>query len=765
MNTKRYDVLYRLSYVFLPAILSVMVLFSSGSAYAQRGSLSGIIRDSVTLKPITGATIELNENYIAYSSDKGEYALINVPKGSYRVIITAAGYRTQVREHFSLTASDLVQNFFLTERLAEIPGVTIKPRYFQKDMNEFVGSVKFNNEEVKRISGNFDDIVRSLAIFPGVAQADNYRNDLVVRGGSPAENLYTVDGIILPNINHFGNQGFSGGVMSFINMDFVSSTSFSSGGFPISFGDKISSVTQVNLREGRNDRIGGKAVLSATQFALSMEGPVNEKSTFILSARRSYLDFIFRASGFSFAPEYYDFFAKTNTKLNNFSQLSFLFFGVIDRVKFFNITGNLRDENPRAMGSHQNNYIGAATFKSIFSKGYFNLSYSSTHFGYETVPNNIFEYRSTEEENTIKGDFVLNFSPEDELDFGTLAKLVNFDANVKLRDYLTSFDETLATEGIDIRKEYMKGGIYAQYSHRFWNKLKLGAGLRADFYDSGREDNTLSPRFFTQLSLSRSTNLNFSAGVFRQTPNDLWNSINPANERLKSFRSDQLTIGIDQSLSEDTKLTLEGFYKTYQGYPVSVERPYLVMSNTGAGFAGIDDNFASFGLDSLVNLGKGWVKGVEFSIQKRFSESPFWGALNVTWSKATFEGLDNIERLGSYDQTWIIHMALGYIFDEKWEMDLKFRFASGMPFTPFSSDGKQDATLYNTVRMEEQHSLDVRLDRKWDLGGWKLRTYLDIQNLYNHKARSMIRWEKAENRIANDPILGIVPSIGICLEL
>ncbi|MGE5432392.1 MAG: carboxypeptidase regulatory-like domain-containing protein, partial [Syntrophomonadaceae bacterium] len=322
VTKRRYDVQHSFPYFILLLASTAIIILSSRLSYAQRGSLSGIIRDSVTLKPVTGVTIELNATHIAYSSDRGEYALMNIPKGSYRVIITAAGYRTVVMDKFKISSSDLVQNFYLVERLTEIPGVTIKPRHFQKDMNEFVGSVKFNNEEVKRISGNFDDIVRSLAIFPGVAQIDNYRNDLVVRGGSPAENLYLVDGIIVPNINHFGNQGFSGGVMSFINMDYISSTSFSSGGFPISFGDKISSVTQVNLREGREDRLGGKAVISATQFALNMEGPVNQKSTFILSARRSYLDFVFRASGFSFAPEYYDFFAKTNTKLNNFSQLS-----------------------------------------------------------------------------------------------------------------------------------------------------------------------------------------------------------------------------------------------------------------------------------------------------------------------------------------------------------------------------------------------------------------------------------------------------------
>ncbi|HEX2867500.1 MAG TPA: TonB-dependent receptor [Ignavibacteriales bacterium] len=763
MKTKSYHVQKSIP-LFL--LFCLVILFNSNFTYAQkRGSLSGLILDSLTLKPVSGATVELNETYSAYSGESGQYALLNIPKGKYTVTVSAAGYGTFIRENFIVTNSDQSLDIKLTEKVNLVPGVTIRPKHFQKDMNEFVGSVKFNHEEVKRISGNFDDIVRSLAVLPGVAQIDNYRNDLIVRGGSPAENLYTVDGIVLPNINHFGNQGFSGGVMSFINMDFVSSTSFSSGGFPAQFGDKISSVTQINLRDGRNDKIGGKAVISATQFALNLEGPLSSKSTFILSARRSYLDLVFRASGFSFAPEYYDLFAKTNTKLNNFTQVSFLLFGVMDRVKFFDMGGNLRDENPRAMGSNQNNYVAAATLRSIFNKGYFNLSFSSNHFGYETVPNNIFDYNSVEEENAFKGDFVLNFSPDDELDFGTTAKLVNFKANVKLSSFFTPYEETLTTKGFFVEKEYFKGGIYAQYSHRFWKAVKMGLGLRGDFYDSGREDNTISPRFFTQVALLKSTNLNFSLGVYRQTPNDLWNSLNPANEKLRSIRSDQLTAGIDHRLSDEVRISVEGFYKVYRDYPASLQRPYLIMSNTGAGFTGVDDNFSSFGLDTLVNAGKGWVKGIEFSIQKKFSESPFWGALNLTYSKATFEGVDQVERAGSYDQNWIMHLAVGYVFDEKWEIDFKFRYASGIPYTPFDNNGKQLPSLFNSARLEEQHSLDMRLDRRWNFGSWKLRTYLDVQNLYNHKVRTMIRWERSENRIANDPILGIVPSIGISLEI
>lgn len=749
---------------YLLFFFSALLLFGS-TVFGQKGNLSGIITDSLTSKPVAGASIELNYTFETSTDQNGEYILKNIPKGKYQLTVAAGGYRTIQKDNFFISGSAQRSNFALTERVMEIPGVTIKPRYFQRDINEFTGSIRFNSEEIKRISGNLDDVSRTAAILPGVAQIDNSRNDLIVRGGSPAENLFTVDGIVLPTINHFGNQGFSGGVMSFINMDYIGSTSFSTGCFSAAFGDKISSVMQVNLREGRDDKIGAKAVISATQFALNAEGPVTDKSTFILSARRSYLDLVFRASGFSFAPEYYDFLAKTNTKLNSFSQLSFLFIGVIDRVKFFNPGGDMRDENPRAMGSNQNNIISAVSYKNIFSKGYFSLSLSSNFFGYETVPNRLLENKSSESEHTLKSDFVLNLSPDDELDLGSMMRLIRFNANVKLTNYSTTFEERLSTTEIDARKKYMKAGLYAQYNRRFGNAFKLGAGLRADFSAASAENGTLSPRIFGQFFLSSSTNLNFGMGIYRQSPNYLWSSLNAANEKLKSFSSNQLAIGLEHVLSEDTKVTVEGFFKKYRNYPASIERPYLIMANAGAGFAGTDDNFTSFGLDTLVNAGKGSVRGIEIAIQKRFSGSPFWGNLNVTLSQAVFEGVDGVKRPGSYDQNWIIHLAMGYVLNDKWEIDLKFRYASGIPYTPFDMNGRQDPARFNSARLEAQHGLDVRLDRKWIFNNWKLRTYLDIQNIYNHKVRTIMRWERKEGRIAEDPVLGIVPSIGISVEL
>jgi hypothetical protein len=193
-------------------------------------------------------------------------------------------------------------------------------------------------------------------------------------------------------------------------------------------------------------------------------------------------------------------------------------------------------------------------------------------------------------------------------------------------------------------------------------------------------------------------------------------------------------------------------------------RPYLVLANTGAGYGGSENNFSSFGLEPLISQGEGISRGIELSVQKKLSEIPYYGLLSLTYGKTDFTSLDGIERPGSYDQTWIFNLSGGYKFDEKWEASLKFRFASGMPFTPFNSDGSQNIALFNSDRMKPNHSLDLRVDRRWFFDRWTLITYLDIQNIYNRKNASSIRWDAKTQSIDDESSIGILPSIGVSLE-
>ncbi|MCX6142219.1 MAG: TonB-dependent receptor, partial [Ignavibacteriales bacterium] len=212
-------------------------------------------------------------------------------------------------------------------------------------------------------------------------------------------------------------------------------------------------------------------------------------------------------------------------------------------------------------------------------------------------------------------------------------------------------------------------------------------------------------------------------------------------------------------------VSVEAYYKGYFDYPASVTRPYLVLANTGAGYGGSEDGFASFGLDPLVSAGSGRARGVELLIQKKLSEVPCYGTLSVSYSMSDFKALDDVERPSSFDQRWIINVGGGYVFNDKWEISSKFRYATGRPYTPFDANGFQNPALYNADRIGANHSLDARVDRRWAFPSWTLVTYIDVQNVYNRKPVSIPQYNerlgRAEENVAS---IGILPSIGVSAE-
>ena len=339
---------------FILAILT-LITFESAKSQEATGSVYGKVIDEFTNEPLIGANIIIiGSDLGAATNAEGEFSINNIPPNVYQIRASVIGYSSVTKTDVAVMPGKPAQvNFELITQAIELEGVVIQSDYFARNPIE-VGSIKgFSNEEIRRSAGGFEDVIRAVSVLPGVAQADPGRNDLIVRGGGPSENLYLIDGIPVQNINHFGTQGATGGPLSYVNLDFVNGTTFSTGGFSVLNGDKLSSVLTIDFREGRKDKIGGKGTISATQFGLDIEGPVTSNSTFIVSARRSYLDFIFKAADFSFVPEYYDGFAKYDWKFDNRNSISFLLIAAFDNVKYFNDTEDQRYDNSRILGSDQ----------------------------------------------------------------------------------------------------------------------------------------------------------------------------------------------------------------------------------------------------------------------------------------------------------------------------------------------------------------------------------------------------------------------------
>ena len=740
-------------------------------AQDEKGVIYGKVTDAVTNEPLIGVNIILEGTTLGAATDiNGHFEITNVPVNTYRIKASIIGYSSKTRTDIVVRSSKPAEvDFNLSEEVIKLQDITVKSGYFSKSPTDIISTSSLGYEEIRRAPGGFEDVVRALSVLPGVAQADPGRNDLIVRGGAPSENLYLVDGIEIQNINHFGTQGAAGGPLSYINLDFVKETTFSTGGFSAEYGDKLSSVLKINLRKGREDRIGGKATVSATQFGLNLEGPIGKSNNFIFSARRSYLDLIFKAAGFGFVPEYYDVISKADFRLDNANSISYLFVGAFDNVRYFNNTADQRFDNSRILGSDQTQYATGINYQHLINHGFFNIILSRTFIDYNTMQrdsllNPIFRNISREQENSLRFDMVYKFSASTEITAGLAAKLIKFDADVLLPDFITSFGDTLPINSLNVRDVYPKASAYVNFNHIFFNRLRTNIGLRFDYFNPLEKKLYPAPRFSASYNLSDLTSVNLSGGIYYQSPSYIWLAPEENKKNLKDIRADHLVLGIDHLLRADALVKVEAFYKRYSDYPTSLIRPYLILANTGAGFAGSDDNFSSFGLEPLTAGGKGFSRGIEFSVQKKLSELSFYGIMSLTYSETRFTPLDGIRRAGAYDQRWIINLSGGYKFNEKWEASMKFRYASGRPYTPYESNGTQLVSNYLSEYYQPLHSLDLRVDRRWYFSNLTLITYLDIQNIYNNKQSNSIRWNPRTQSAEKGQSIGILPSVGLSLE-
>ena len=750
-------------------LLLILLVFTSLASAQSSGTITGIVRDATTKEPLIGANVIIvNTSMGAATNTDGYFEIRAVPLGTYSVRALVIGYSPVTKTDIVINPVKPVKlDFSLVQTALELDELTVKPDYFSEAPNKPISTRTQSNEEIRRLPGGFEDVVRAISILPGVAQAQSGRNDLIIRGGAPSENLYVIDGLEVPNINHFNTQGASGGALSFLNLDYVKNTTFSSGGFGVRYGDKLSSVLSINLKDGRNDQIGGKTTISATQFGLDMEGPLNKNDSFVFSARRSYLDFIFKAAGFGFVPEYWDFLSKVNIRLGPNDKLNIIGIGAIDKTKFFYDTEEQKYDNSKIMGSSQNQLIAGISWQHVFRNGFVTTTLGQTIYDFNYQQNDIlqqslFKNNALEHESILTENIVYKLSSTTDINAGLQGKMIRVDNEIDLVPFIDDYGQ-LISASIDFNTTSYKTAGWFELSQKF-NRFDFRLGGRFDYFNLLENKTALSPRFSTQYSLTNLTNLNFSIGQYHQAPAYIWILANDFNRTLRFISVNQYIVGLEHLLRDDLQIIIEAYIKDYSHYPVSLTRPYLVMANTGAGYGGSENGFAEFGLDPLVSSGVGKAKGIEISIQKKLSDIPLYGIFSLSYNHSNFTALDGISRPGSYDQRWIANLGGGYIFNEKWEMSTKFRYATGRPYTPFNDDFSKSSNLYNTARIPDNHSLDIRIERKWYKKNIMLITYIDVQNVYNRPPYDVPRYNNYKNEFDNNASIGLLPSIGISAE-
>ncbi len=757
-------------------VVIIMVLISANLYAQEKGGISGKVVDRISQQPVIGAVVEAKNSQTEEviktgTDDNGFFYFESLPAGRYGLRFSSIGYIALIVENV------IVNSGVITDRVVELDivatdEIVVEDERFTKP-NDISTSLKnLNTEEIRTTPGGFEDIGRVVQNLPGVSFVNDGRNDLIVRGGAPTENLFIVDNAYVPNINHFGSQGTTGGPTSIINLDFIRDVSFITGGFSAKYGDKLSSVLEIKQREGSRIKFMTDLNLSATGFGAVLEGPIGseKKGSWLISARRSYLDFIFNAAGFGFVPEYYSFQGKGVYDLDKSNFLTLNIISNIDKVKFNNDDEEKKQDNSVILDNDQWGYVFGAEWKSLLSsKSYsvLNLTRTFTNYNYSGRDINQVEYfknQSKEGETSLKGEYNLQAIKTGQLTLGFEGKLVNFRNEIK-KDQDTLYYINPATgnryilDAVSLNDEQntFKGALFAQWTQYFLNRIKLNAGLRYDYFDFIEKKNYVSPRVSAQISILHDLYLNLSYGIFYQSPSYIWLVGDPRNRKLEDMRADHYIAGLEYIILPDLKASVEVYYKKYSNYAVSEERPYFILSNNGGSY----ENQNNFGLEPLTSAGTGYANGIEFFVQKVFSKNYYFN-LNLSIFQAKYKALDGVERNSDFDNRVLFTTFGGYQFGKGWTIGGKFRFVGGRPYTPINpNDGTQLVSDYNISKLPDFYSLDLRLDKKWTFSSWTLNTYIDVQNITGKKNVTGYKWNKYTNKIEANESIGVLPTIGI----
>lgn len=745
------------------------LLFFSAALPAQQGTIKGTVTDALSRKPIPFANIVLQGTVTGATTDiEGNYTIAGIEPNIYNINASCVGYETQLFPEIIVSGTKAtVVNFELKPGPVNLTEVEISTSRFEKSEETPLSKINIRSAEIMRNPGGNRDISKVLQSFPGVASTVSFRNDIIIRGGAPSENRFYLDGIEVPNINHFATQGSSGGPVGMINVNFIDQVEFFSGAFPAGRGNALSSVLEFRQKNGNPDRLVTNLMMGSSDIGITLDGPLLKRADFIFSLRRSYLQWLFSALKLPFLPTYNDGQFKLNYYLDKNNSITLTGLGAIDdfrlnqKVNDGVSDSSVLERNNYILGylpvNEQWNYTGGIKYTHYGKNGFQNFIFSrnmlnNTAVKYfnndnSTAANLTLDYESQETENKMRYENTVRKNNW---------KLV-FGANYEYARYFNrTYNKIFIPSGMTELDYYSelsmnKAGAFVQLSRPFLkNKLVLSAGVRTDANDYSEEMNNplkqFSPRFSASYQLAEKWYWNFSAGKYFQLPaytilgfrNSAGELVNKTN-RVRFIESDHLVTGVEYIPDQNTKISAESFHKAYSRYPLLV--------NEQVSLANLGSDFGVIGNAPVTSSSKGRSYGAELLIQRSIRKG-FYGITAYTFVKSEFTNAGENYAPSSWDNRHILSITGGKQFKKNWEIGIKFRYFKGAPYTPYdfgstslktvwdvTKTGVPDYSEINTERLPASHQLDIRIDKKYFIKKTVLNIYADVQNIYNRKTK------------------------------
>lgn len=748
-------------YVLLLVFIS---LLSVAESFGQRGVVRGRVYDEQTNAAIPFASIVIVDLGIGATSDlEGNFLITGVEPGFRQIRASSVGFETKLTEEFMVTnALTSFLDIPMRQTAVQVESFVVTTSAFRKEASSPVSMRTITLSEIEKSPGGNRDISRVIQSLPGVSSGVSFRNDVIVRGGGASENRFFLDGMEIPNLNHFATQGASGGPAGIINTDFLREVDFYSGAFPVNRGNALSSVIDMKQVNGNEEKLNFRGSVGATDLALTANGPLGDRSTYVVSLRRSYLQFLFQAIGLPFLPTYTDYQVKVRTRLAPKHDLTILSIGALDKFTLNTSIKDPTDEQAYILGyvpvNNQWNYaIGAvyryfgknATDTWVISRNMLDNQQIKYADNDESSPDNIIlDYASQEIENKIRYERRTRKGKYDLLMGGgaEYAKYLN-------STFQKSFAQgEIAVIDYDSYLDLYKWSGFIQVSGGFTEggKLKLSGGVRIDGNSYSDEmSNPLkqfSPRFSASYPFADRWSLNFNTGRFFQLPpyttlgyRDSMNVLTNKMNNLTYIRADHVVGGIEFNRTPNSKLSVEGFWKGYANYMFSL-RDSVSLASKGA-------DFGTFGDEPVTSTSDGRAYGLELLLREK-SLKDFNIILSYTFVRSEFKERDDNWVPSAWDNRHLINLVVQRRF-KNWDAGFRWRFVGGTPYTPFNEEfsaikevwntnyrGYIDYSQYNMARLSSAHQLDIRVDRQFYFNKWSMMLYIDIQNAYNFQAES-----------------------------
>lgn len=729
------------------------------NVFAAEYQIKGVVIDKSTRQPLEFVNVLVVGLGIGASTDaNGNFLITQVPPGIYRLQASFLGYKTELTPEYRVNHVTPYVQIELEEENASLNEVIVTASPFQKVPESPVSLRVIGLQEIEKAPGANRDISKVVQNYPGVAFSPiGYRNDLIVRGGGPSENRFYLDGVEIPNINHFSTQGASGGPVGLIDADLIRSVKFYSGAFPADKGNALSSVLDFSLRDGDMERNSLKATLGASEVSLSSNGHIGNKTSYLVSVRRSYLQALFKILGLPFLPAYTDASFKIKTRFDSHNELTLLGLGGIDRMK---LNLGIEGEDAEYMLSYlpeinQETYTVGGMYRHYSQRHVQSIVLSQSYLNNRNV-----KYRdndeSSEENLTLRLGSIeqeTKLRMENTSSWSVWKVKAGFDLNYsryKSNEYRKVFANALREYDYHTDLSLWRWGMFASVDYAAPDKsFTASMGVRTDgnnYSDKMKELwRQLSPRLSVSYRLIEGLTLSGHVGLYYQLPSYTALGFKGeegeyVNRHLDYISVSQESLGLSWTPNENMELSVEGFYKLYGHMPFSLS-DQIPLSCKG-------NDYGTIGNEALSSEAKGRSYGVELMFKWLLTQK-----LNLSSSLTIFKSEFKDGKQGSYvpsawDNRFILNMSGTYNFPKHWSLGAKVSCIGGSPYTPYDVEKSSlveawnvqgrayyDYSRYNQERLPVFGQLDVRVDKTFYLKKCMLGFYLDIQNITASKLR------------------------------